>query len=119
MEIKIHEFGEIKAAELVSDSVLIANSETGLQLLVDLYYQGFEIIIIYSKNITEDFFELKTGLAGEILQKFSNYRMQLIIIGDFEQLKSKSLRDFIFESNQSNQINFVRSLEKALDRSKI
>ena len=45
-------------------------------------------------------------MAGEILQKFSNYRVRLAIIGSFEQCIAKSIRDFIYESNNGKQINF-------------
>lgn len=64
-----------------------------------MYYQGFDKVIIYRKNIVSDFFDLKTKMTGEILQKFSNYRVRLVIIGDFENVARKSLRDFIYESN--------------------
>ncbi|MDO4771844.1 DUF4180 domain-containing protein, partial [Porphyromonas sp.] len=61
-----------------------------------------------------DFFDLKTKIAGDILQKFSQYQMPLVIVGDFSKYKSKSLNDFIFECNKGKQINFVRDLGSAL-----
>jgi hypothetical protein len=42
--------------------------------------------------------------------------MSLGIVGDFSLYQSKSLRDFIYESNKSNRIVFVSTLEEALDR---
>jgi len=33
--------------------------------------------------ICDDFFDLSTGLAGEILQKFVNYHVKIAIVGDF------------------------------------
>jgi ABC-type branched-subunit amino acid transport system substrate-binding protein len=83
--------------------------------LGDLYYQGFDKIIIHRKNITPDFFDLKTGIAGDVLQKFSQYRMPLAIVGDFSKNKSKSLNDFIYESNKGKQINFAASLSDAIN----
>jgi len=56
---------------------------------------------------------LKTGLAGEILQKFSNYYVELAIVGDFSKYSSKNLQDFIYESNKVGRINFVSSVEEA------
>lgn len=113
MEIKEHLIGNSKIAEILSADTIIATTEDGLDLLGNLYFQGFDKIIIHQKNITPDFFDLKTGIAGEILQKFSNYRVQLAIIGDFKQYTSKSLQDFIFESNKQRHIIFVESLEEA------
>lgn len=100
-------------AEVISDSVIITNSQDGLQLLADLYYQGFDGIVLYEKNISPVFFDLSSGLAGEILQKFSNFRIKLAIIGDFSAYQGKSLKDFIFESNKLGNVNFVNSLEEA------
>ena len=42
-------------------------------------------MIIHEKNITPEFFDLKNRMAGEILQKFSNYRIRLAIVGDRTQ----------------------------------
>lgn len=68
-------------------------------------------MILHQKNITPAFFDLKTKLAGEILQKFTQYQMQLVIVGDFEKYQSNSLNDFIYESNKGKQINFVKHVE--------
>jgi hypothetical protein len=87
-----------------------------LDLLGNLYFQGFDSIILYEKTIIPDFFDLKSGIAGEILQKFSNYRIRLAIVGDFSKYQSKSLNDFIYESNKGKQINFVSSLTDAIER---
>lgn len=81
----------------------------------DLYYQGYDRIIIYEQNLTSDFFDLKTKMAGEILQKFSNYRMRLAIVGDFSKYTSKSFNDFKFECNKAKQIHFAGSLDEVLE----
>jgi len=57
-------------------------------------------------------------LAGEILQKFSNYRMKLSVIGDFSGFMSRSLQDLIRESNRTGIITFVGSPEEAFSRLK-
>lgn len=116
MEIIAHPIKDLKIAEIISDIVIINSAEDGLDLLGNIYYQGFDKVIMYEKNITPDFFDLKTRIAGEILQKFSNYRMGLAIVGDFSSYESKSIRDFIFESNKTKHINFAETIEDALKR---
>jgi hypothetical protein len=51
-----------------------------------------------------------------ILQKFSNYRVRLAIIGDFSGFKSKNLNDFFRESNRMGCILFLNDIEEALAR---
>ena len=113
MKIETHTIQGIKAAEIISDEIIVKSTESGLQLLGDLYYQGFDRILIYDKNIIPEFFDLKTKIAGDILQKFAQYRMGITIIGDFSKYNSARLNEFIYESNKGNNINFVGTLDEA------
>jgi hypothetical protein len=114
MKIQTHQSPDTKIAEVLSESIIISTVEDALNLMADLYYQNYDTIILHEATIAPTFFDLKTGIAGEILQKFSNYRMRLAIVGNFATYNSKSLNDFIFESNKNKQINFVGSIEEAL-----
>lgn len=116
MEIKEHEINNTRIAEITSEQMIIKNAEDGLDLLGNLYYQDFDKIIMHTENITPDFFDLKNGIAGELLQKFSNYRVRLVIVGDFSSYTSKSIKDFIYESNNGNQVNFLTSTAEAINK---
>lgn len=114
MKIETHHINNSKVAEVIADNVVLSTPEEGLDLLGNLYYQGVDRIIIYEENIIPDFFDLTTRIAGEILQKFTQYQMPLVIVGDFSKFASKSLADFIFESNKGKQVNFVSDRLEAL-----
>ena len=116
-EIKYHKTasGTI-IAEVIPAADLISGPDDILDLMAEARYNGSGTMIIHDRSLHPDFFDLKTRIAGEILQKFSNYRMRLAIIGDFDQFKSKSLKDFIRESNRTGVINFVCNLDEALAR---
>lgn len=114
MNIQVHKVNDIEIAEIISDDIVFHNAEEALDLIGNVYYQGFNFIIIHKKNLATDFFDLRNGMAGDILQQFSNFRVRLTLVGDFTLFDSKSLKDFIFESNKGNQINFVPSIEGAL-----
>jgi hypothetical protein len=116
MKIEISQINGISIAELISDEVLIHEVQDALDIMGDCNYQGSNNIILHKKNITEGFFDLKSGIAGEILQKFSTYQVHLAIVGDFSEYTSKSLNDFIFESNKHGRINFVDSVDEAKRR---
>ena len=75
-----------------------------------------EGIIVHQESIDPGFFDLKSGLAGEMLQKVVNYRLRLAIVGDFSVYESKSLKAFILESNRANKIVFVNTVKEALNR---
>jgi hypothetical protein len=96
-------------------NVIIRNSQDMLDLMVSARYEcGCDTILLRKENLDEGFIDLKTGLAGEILQKISNYGFKLAVIGDFGRYKSKSLRDFLYESNKAGRVMFVSDLKELL-----
>lgn len=113
--LEFHKRKDIIFAELPS-SERIDDADALLDLMADARYNDSGIMLIHSESLPEGFTDLKTGLAGEILQKFSNYRMKLAIIGDFTSTKSKSLNDFIRESNRTGRIIFVGNVEEAIGK---
>lgn len=56
MQIQTHLKNNLKIAEIISDEMIINTLEDGLELLGNLYYQGFDKMIIHEKNITPVFF---------------------------------------------------------------
>jgi hypothetical protein len=73
-----------------------------------------DTLVLKADDLGETFFDLRSGVAGDLLQKVSNYRMRLVILGDFTQMESRSLRDFIYECNKFGRVIFGESLEKAI-----
>lgn len=114
MNIQTHHIDTIEIAEVIADGVIVRHADDALDLMANLYYQGFDRMILHQKNLTEEFFDLKNKMAGEILQKFSNYRMRLVIVGEFSDIPSQSVQDFIFESNKGKQVNFLGSVDAAV-----
>ncbi len=113
MKIEVIDIEGNSVAEVVSDGIEIRNTDDALDIMGSCSYQGAGSIVIHERNIVPEFFDLRTGIAGEILQKFSTYGMRLAIVGNFSKYTSKSLRDFIYESNKVGRINFVSSMEEA------
>ena len=103
-------------AELIDSNFIIKEAQDALDLLAGIEVEGCSRFIIYKENLSDAFFSLGSGLAGEILQKFSNYRVRLAVIGDFSAYKSKNLNDFFRESNRTGNILFVSNLQEALSR---
>ena len=64
MKIISHSVRKIKIAEIISDKMLINNTEDGKDLIGNLYYSDFDKFILYESNINPKFFDLKNGLAG-------------------------------------------------------
>jgi hypothetical protein len=108
-----HTFNGKDIIAMRDEGVVINNAQDFLELIMNL---PSDRIVFYKENFDESFFDLRTGLAGEILQKVSNYSRHLGIVGDYSRYASRSLNDFMFESNKGNSVLFVDSLDEALRR---
>ncbi|MCR8631564.1 DUF4180 domain-containing protein [Paenibacillus radicis (ex Xue et al. 2023)] len=116
MNITIDQQGNSKVAIVESSDIIISDVQGALDLMASVRYnQECDKIMIEKSNVTKEFFELRTRLAGEILQKFVNYNVKFAIVGDFDEYNSKSLKDFIYECNNGNQIFFLKDRQDALD----
>ena len=115
MEIsKVNQNG-MEIAVVESDTVLISDVQSALDLIATVQYQtGTNNVILNKSAVSEDFFDLSTRVAGEILQKFVQYNMRLAIVGDFSVYTSKSLQSFIYESNRGRSICFATDEVMAL-----
>ncbi|ELQ9312021.1 DUF4180 domain-containing protein [Serratia marcescens] len=65
------------------------------------------------------FFQLRSGIAGAVLQKFINYRLRVALRGDDITSwlgQSNALQDFVREANRSEQVWFLPSLAELEQR---
>ena len=117
MEVKTIKVNDKGIAIVHSNEVLISDVRSALDFMMTVQYKtGYNRIILNKSAICEDFFHLSTKLAGEILQKFINYHVKIAIIGDFSIYTSKSLKDFIYESNKGKDIFFLPDEEEAIEK---
>lgn len=90
--------------------IIIHNVQSALDLLATIRYEYCcNALIIKKEAIVEEFFDLSTCLAGEIVQKYVNYGMKMAIIGNFSNYSSKALQDYIYECNKGKDICFVKN----------
>ncbi|MBI4923458.1 MAG: DUF4180 domain-containing protein [Devosia nanyangense] len=89
----------------------IATEDDARDVVGDALGQGAELVVIPVERLSPDFFRLGTGLAGAVLQKFTNYRLRVAIVGDISAYAAKSapLRDFVRESNRRGEVRFLAS----------
>lgn len=107
---------DITCAVVESDSVVITDMQSALDLLMSSKYEvGTKNIVIDKRLVTEEFFILSSGIAGEILQKYINYGGRIAIYGDYSHYTSKPLKDFIYESNKGKDVYFADTKEAAIN----
>lgn len=76
-------------------------------------YCGLEGCIFTRKDLAEDFFDLRNGLAGEIFQKFVNYRFPIAIVLPADHGLGNRVTELAREHVNHNMIRFCESTEIA------
>ncbi|MGW0765687.1 DUF4180 domain-containing protein [Streptomyces sp. NPDC002676] len=89
-----------------------------LDLIGDAFGQEAHLVAVPVERIAEDFFRLRSGVAGAVVQKFANYRLRLAVLGDISGhvAQSDALRDFVYECNQGDQLWFLADLAELDER---
>jgi len=82
--------------------------------LIGASYGRADVVAVPASRLDPSFFSLRSGVAGEVMQKFVNYRVRLAIVGDIsaEIAASTALRDLVVESNRGRHIWFVADLDE-------
>ena len=90
----------------------LATGRDASDIIGDAFSVEAQIVAIPAARLSPDFLRLSTGLAGEVLQKFVNYRLKFAILGDISAATAASapLRDFVYESNRGRSVWFARDL---------
>jgi len=74
---------------------------------------GSDVIVIPAARLDDDFFRLRTGVAGAFLQKFVTYGRRVVIVGNISRHveQSSALYDFVVESNRGQHVWFAATIE--------
>ena len=104
-------------AHIMYDEPIITDAQSAIDLMMTANYEaGTKNIAISKDLIVNKFFILSSGLTGEILQKFINYKFRIVIYGDYSKYTSKPLKDFIYECNSGRDVFFTENLQTALEQ---
>jgi hypothetical protein len=87
----------------------VSQRQDALDLLGASWGTDVEIVVLDVADVAPECFDLRTGLLGELLQTFVNYRIRVALVGDLTAplATSGALRDFVVESNRGRQVWFL------------
>ncbi|MFJ6478989.1 MULTISPECIES: DUF4180 domain-containing protein [unclassified Streptomyces] len=92
-----------------AEGEVIAGEREALDHIGDAGYQGAQWVVIPAGRFDDAFFQLSTRVAGAIIQKFVQYRVGIVVLGDISRHTeaSPALRDFVRECNRGTQTWFL------------
>ncbi|MGW0645956.1 MULTISPECIES: DUF4180 domain-containing protein [Streptomyces] len=101
-----------------ADGASISTVQDALDHLIGAAFHAAEVVAVPAPRLDDRFFDLSTGFAGEILQKFANYRLRLVVVGDIGRhlAASSALPDLVREANRGQDIWFLPDLDALRER---
>ena len=83
------------------------------ELLSLCYYHETNFILLDEHNLSDEFFNLRSGLAGAAMQKFSLYQARVAVLLPPNAEQNERFKEFMYEMNQSNHFRFYDNREEA------
>ena len=88
---------------------IIRSDRDAVDLIGTALSERCGLVVLPVERLSNGFFQLKTRILGDVIQKFVNYERRLVILGNIDRHleTSKALRDFVYETNRGRQVWFV------------
>lgn len=113
MQVIFYENEGNRIVEIIDPSVQIRSGQNMVELAFHPTLQGVRSVILMREHLSADFYDLPTGVAGDVLQKAVQYGIRIAIIGNFSDILSKSFHDLVRESNRGKDAFFVSQKDEA------
>jgi PadR family transcriptional regulator, regulatory protein AphA len=91
----------------------LSSEQDALELVGVCGEYNTDRVMLHASNLTDDFYQLRTGLAGAVLQKFANYRIRAAAVLTPELVNQGRFREMVLEANRGNQFRVFYDRESA------
>ena len=101
-----------KFIELIPGQIIIQNEQDTVDVIGMCGVNRTNLVMLYNNNLTDDFFNLKTCIAGNILQKFVQYRVKVAAILSPEKMKGR-FKEMVTEAHSGSDFRVFNDRQKA------
>lgn len=99
----------------LEDGGVVSGEPDALDLVAACGENQCRAILLHESNFHEDFFNLKSGLAGAILLKFVNYRISAAAILPLDRWRTGRFGEMVSESNRGRDFRVFEDGQAAQD----
>ena len=97
MVVTAHDRDGVRIVECVDSITAVGDA---LALISTCLEQGAARVLLESRTLPAAFFDLRSGFAGEFLQKFQNYHMRLAAVFPSQTEYNERFREFLSEARR-------------------
>lgn len=107
------EVREAKYIEVFSCVAPIRSEQDALNLVALCGEHETNLLMLHSEAIPDDFFQLKTGVAGKVMQKLNNCCIRVAAVVPGERFVKGKIKDMVKEANRGNRFGVFSDKEEA------
>ena len=116
MHIEIITIGGKIVASITNEEPAITDAHSASDLIMSTKYgAGSSRVVLDKEAISDDFYDLSTGLAEVVLGKFASFYTKLAIYGDFGEGR-EALQQLIDSKFPGKDIYLSDTMEQAVDK---
>jgi hypothetical protein len=110
---RLVENAESRYIETIPGDGRIDHENDALDLVAACGENETSRLLLHAENLTPDFFQLRTGVAGAVLLKFSNYRIKAVVLASPEQVGTGKFYEFVIETNRGREFGVFYTRQQA------
>jgi len=103
MEVRVVDAGGVRYTEVLPGTVSFASEQDALDLVGACAGTLAWAALVHGDALSERFLDLRTGLAGAILQKFVNYRLPVAVLWTGE-VPGGRFGEYVRETNRGGHV---------------
>jgi len=113
MNYQIIEIDNKKYIELISTTEPLSTENDALDLIALCWEHEINSLMIHYTSLSEDFFKLKTKVAGNMIQKFINYGIKAAAIMPQDTVQKGRFKEMAMETNKGNHFRMYEDKVEA------
>ncbi|MCD9199535.1 DUF4180 domain-containing protein [Aeromicrobium wangtongii] len=100
------------------DGIPVDTEGAVVELLGEAIGLRARTVVVPAERLTDDFFQLSTGIAHHIAQRFATYRVRLAVVGDISRqvASSSPLRAWVDDANRGQGMWFCGTFHEFQNR---
>ena len=115
MDLQVVELDNGIALEGVPGSPLMRAADDCTEVIGACFEHRARAVLLYAGNLPDGFFDLSSGEAGVILQKFRQYRIRLAVVtAPDDPPQSRRFRELLTDERQGNDFALLPDRTAAL-----
>ncbi len=113
MDYKVIEKDRLRYMEYAAAGMPLNSEKDAVDLISGCFENKIHYIVLHAQALSDDFFKLRTGVAGMILQKFINYRVKVAVVLENDEKVKGKFKELLSESNKGSDFRTFFSTAEA------